>query len=118
MRMKKTVCVVCKKEKKGVRVEDDPVIDTIRRVKERLGISTGNVLVVCKECLPKAQEKRRRFERTAMTWGVLAVLMILLMLLISLSLQSVFFGILIAFFFTLFALSSYFPKVEKHGKET
>ncbi|MEM3555914.1 MAG: hypothetical protein QXF56_04320 [Candidatus Micrarchaeia archaeon] len=115
---RKTVCIVCQKEKKGLRVEDDPVIDTIRKIKEKLHASTGNTLVVCKECLPKAEEKRRRFERTAMTWGVLAVLMAVLLLLISFSIQSLLLAIVMGVVFMLLALVSYYPKVEKHGKET
>jgi len=116
--MKKTVCVVCKKEKKGVRVEDDPVIEAIRGIKERLNISKRNILVVCKECLPKAEEKRKRFERSVMTWGILAVLVAVLLLLISFSIQSLLLSVVTAVLFMLLALLSYFPKVEKHGKET
>jgi hypothetical protein len=116
--MKKTVCVVCGKEKKGVRVEEDPVIETIRSIKERLNISTKNTLVVCKECLPKAEEKRKRFERSVMTWGILAVLVAVLLLLISFSIQSFLLSIITALAFMLLSLLSYFPKVEKHGKET
>jgi hypothetical protein len=114
---KRSVCVVCRNEKKGMKIQDDPYLETIRKIKRKLGIAQENILVVCKDCLPKAEEKRRRFERTIMTWGVLATFIFVIFIVLSPTLQSFLLGIITAFFFMLFALSSYFPKVEKHGKE-
>ncbi|QLJ52215.1 MAG: hypothetical protein Sv326_0040 [Candidatus Fermentimicrarchaeum limneticum] len=113
----KSVCVVCRQEKKGERIEDDIYIETVRNIKRKLGIVQNNVLVVCKDCTQKAEEKRRRFERTLMTWSILAALVFVVFLFMSFSLNSILLGLVAAFFFILFAMTSYFPKVEKHGKE-
>jgi L-asparagine transporter-like permease len=115
--MKKSICIVCKKEKKGVKVEDDLYLEAIRKIKTRLNIARNNILVVCKDCLPKAQEKRRRFERTIMTWGVLATLLFVLLVLMSPTLQSIFLALIAGVFLILFSLISYFPRVEEHGRK-
>ncbi|NYZ78986.1 hypothetical protein H0N99_02460 [Candidatus Micrarchaeota archaeon] len=115
--MKKSVCIVCRKEKKGSMIEDDLYLETIRNIKNRLNIARNNTLVVCDECLPKAKEKRRRFERSLMTWTVLATLFFVMLVLISQTLQSIFFGLVAAVLFILFSLISYFPRVEEHGRK-
>ena len=114
--MKKSVCIVCKGEKKGDRVEDDIYIETMRKIKNRLNIATNNTLVVCNDCMQKAEEKRRRFERTLMVWGILATLIFVMFVLMSPTLLSIFLSLVaIAFFMLVAFLTSYFPKVEKHG---
>ncbi|MCX6775790.1 MAG: hypothetical protein NT130_03015 [Candidatus Micrarchaeota archaeon] len=118
--MKKSICIVCKGEKKGERVEDDIYIETMRKIKNRLHIAANNTLVVCNDCMQKAEEKRRRFERTLMTWGILATLIFVMLILISHSLMSLFLAIIVSIivalvFMSIAFLSSYFPKVEKHG---
>lgn len=113
--MKKPVCIVCRKEKKGSKVEDDLYLTTIRDIKNRLHIAKNNALVVCDECLPKAKEKRRRFERSLMIWTILATVFFVLLVIMAQTLQSVFFGIVIAIIFILFSLITYFPRVEEHG---
>jgi len=114
--MKKSICVVCKQEKKGDRVEDDIYLETVRKIKNALRVATNNTLVVCKDCIPKAEEKRRRFERTVMTWGILAALLFVMFMLMFPTLLSIFLSLVaIAFFMLIAFLTSYFPKVEKHG---
>jgi len=114
--MKKSVCIVCKGEKKGDRVEDDIYIETMRKIKNRLNIATNNTLVVCNDCTQKAEEKRRRFERTLMIWGILSALILVMFILMSPTLLSIFLSLVaIAFFMLVAFLTSYFPKVEKHG---
>ncbi len=113
--MKKSICIVCKKEKKGSRVENDLYLDTIRKIKNRLGIARNNTLVVCKDCLPKAEEKRKRFERTLMTWTILAILLFIMLVVMSQTLQAIFYGLALAVVFILFSLILYFPRVEEHG---
>jgi hypothetical protein len=115
--VKKSVCIVCRKEKKGSKVEDDLYLTTIRDIKNKLHIARNNTLVVCDECLPKAKEKRRRFERSLMTWTILAIAFFVLIVLIAQTLQSVFFGLVMAVLFVLFSLITYFPRVEEHGRK-
>jgi len=118
--MKKSICIVCKGEKKGNRVEDDMYIETMRKIKNRLHIATNNTLVVCNDCMQKAEEKRRRFERTLMIWGILATLFFVMLILISHNLMSLLLAVIVSIivalvFMSIAFLTSYFPKVEKHG---
>jgi hypothetical protein len=113
--MKKSICIVCREEKKGSKVEDDVYLDTIRKIKNKLNIAKNNTLVVCDDCLPKAKEKRRRFERTLAMWALLATLLFVMLVMISPSLMSVLLGLLAAVVFILFSLVLYFPRVEEHG---
>lgn len=116
--MARSICIVCKEEKKGTEIEDDAYLETIRRIKQKLNIAANNKLVVCKECMPAAVEKRRRFERTLMTWGILATLMFVMFILMSPTLFSFLLAVVVVVFFMLFALLfSYFPKVESHGRK-
>jgi len=114
---KRSICIVCKKERKGSKVEDDMYLETMRKIKGKLNVLRNNTLVVCDECLPKAEEKRRRFEGTIMTFGVLATLMFVTFIILSPSLFSLIIGIIVAVAFMLLSLLLYYPKVEKHGKE-
>jgi len=114
--MKKSICVVCKQEKKGDTVEDDIYLETMRKIKNKLNIAANNTLVVCKDCLPKAAEKRQRFERTITVWGILMALLFVMFILMSPTLMSIFLSLIAILFFMFIAfLTSYFPKVEKHG---
>jgi hypothetical protein len=113
--MKKSICVVCKEEKKGSKVEDDIYLDTLRKIKNKLNIAKNNTLVVCDDCLPKAREKRRRFERTLAMWALLATLMFVMLVVMSPTLESVFLGLVAVVIFVLFSLVLYFPRVEEHG---
>ena len=79
--MKKSICVICRQEKKGDKVEDDIYLETMRKIKNKLNIAANNTLVVCKDCLPKADEKRKRFERTIMVWGILMSLLFVMFML-------------------------------------
>ena len=64
--MVKRVCIVCEKEVKDndfVRVKDDVIITTIRKVKTLLRIVKNNELVVHQECEQEARKRRTQFER-------------------------------------------------------
>jgi hypothetical protein len=113
--MKKSVCVVCKNEKKGTPVEDDLYLDTIRNIKTKLNVAKNNKLVVCKDCLPQARDKRRRFERTFMMWAVLATVFFVMLVVMYPSLQSIFYGLVFVVIFILLSLLLYFPRVEEYG---
>jgi len=112
--MKKSICVICRQEKKGDKVEDDIYLETMRKIKNKLNIAANNTLVVCKDCLPKADEKRKRFERTIMVWGILMSLLFVMFMLMSPTLLSIFLSIVAIIFFMFIAfLTSYFPNIEK-----
>ena len=109
--MAKEVCIVCGQEKTGYPVEDDVVLSTLRAIKQRLGISTGNKLVVCKEDVEKAKEKRARFEKYLMWYGILAAAAFFIVLFSSSSLFVLLWAPIAALFVMLLALTMYYPKV-------
>ncbi len=77
------MCIICRQEKDGSPVLDDPYITTVRAIKTRLGVAAGNRLVVCKEDIPKWQEKRKRFERYVMWFAFLAFILFVSFILVS-----------------------------------
>lgn len=116
------VCFVCQKEQKpgqGTPVKDDIVIRAIRRIKKAFGISTGNVLVVCNNCLEESKKRRQKFERSLLTFGGLgAVLGVILLIAAILSgksliaiLQSLLLLVFLVVIFSLFSLLQYHPTV-------
>jgi fatty acid desaturase len=116
------VCFVCQKEQRsgqGTPVKDDIVIRAIRRIKKAFGISTGNVLVVCDNCLEESKKRRQKFERSLLTFGGLgAVLGVILLIASILSgksliaiLQSIILLVFLVVVFSLFSLLQYHPAV-------
>ncbi len=77
------MCIVCRQEKEGSPVLDDPYIKTVRAIKTRLGIAAGNRLVVCKEDIPKWREKRKRFEKYVMWFAFLSFVFFVSFILVS-----------------------------------
>ncbi|HII54255.1 hypothetical protein COT30_01975 [Candidatus Micrarchaeota archaeon CG08_land_8_20_14_0_20_49_17] len=59
-----TVCIICRKEVSGTLVKDDVVIETIRKIKKKLGMAKNNKLVVCQGCLEEWSSKRKKYEKT------------------------------------------------------
>lgn len=109
-RPESTVCIVCGNKVSGYSVQDDFVLSAIRKVKQKLGRSTGNTLVVCAADVKKAQEKRARFEKYAMWYGILAVALFFIMIFSSSSILSMFWGLLGAAFVLALSLTIYYPK--------
>lgn len=70
--MGRSICIICEKEKKGIPIKEDRVLGVIRAIKDRLGIAKHNKLYVCESCWPKYKEKRKKFEKSMMIWGVIA----------------------------------------------
>jgi len=109
--MQKEVCIVCGQERTGYPVKDDIVLATLRGIKQRLHISTGNKLVVCEEDVEKAQAKRARFEKYLMWYGILAAAVFFIILFSSSSPIALFWAAIAALFVMLLSLFSYYPKV-------
>jgi len=111
-RKAREVCIVCQKEKPGgYPVEEDPVLQSIRAAKTRLGMAQGNTLVVCKADLATAAQKRARFEKYLMWYGLLGAGFLLLSVLVSRSLASIALGLVGAAFVLLLSVAVYYPKV-------
>jgi predicted RND superfamily exporter protein len=112
---RKTICIICKKERKGARVLDDIVISNIRKIKQKFGIAQNNILVVCDECMPAYKQKRATFEKYFVVWAGLAFLILIFHLLVSPTLTGIAFSILLIILFSALSLIRYSPRVEKHG---
>jgi len=108
----KEICVVCAKRKKGYPVTDDAYIVAVRSLKEKLNMKTGNVLVVCEECVPKYKEKRARFEKYLAIHAFFALAGFLLALYLSPSLNGFLGGSAFALFVLVLSLLTYFPGAE------
>lgn len=117
MARRRVVCIVCRKHKKGYPVMDDVVIKSIRLVKERFGVASGNRLVVCKDCVQEYEKRRKRFTRYLAFHSLLAIVIVGLSALISFTIRSIVLSILLAAFVLLLSLLSYFPKAEIPGKD-
>ncbi len=105
-----TYCIMCAKQRQGLPVEDDHVLNALRWFKRNVTKNEQrNKLVVCKEDYPKYKRNRDKYVLRGMIFVSLGVLFMLLALIISLSM------IIPAFivFLLLCALSlmNYTPKV-------
>jgi hypothetical protein len=79
--MNMKICIFCEKDvegKEAVRVKEDQIIRSIRRVKKALRIAQMNELYVCKDDVKKHMERRRSFERAMLLASILAGIVILL----------------------------------------
>ena len=115
------VCIIDRKNKDGIPIQDDFVLSSIRKAKETLKVSTGNQLVVCKEHLEEARKRRGKFEKSLMASAGLGAIIGVILLLISIFsgrslvgiLQSI---VLLAFLVILMAslsLYQYFPALKE-----
>lgn len=112
----KKACIVCRQMKDGLPVAEDPVIGAIRKIKSRLGVAQGNILVVCEDDVEKALAKRSRFERYLMMLAFLAVVMFILVLLGSGSLLAgLLLGIVAACLVVALSFLIYYPGIEENA---
>ena len=112
------VCKICEKETAhGKRVEDDAVIQAIRKVKQALRIAKNNELMVCEGCLEVYSKKREKYERNLVMHVIIAALVLLAFIMLPLftsgfSLWSVILGLLLAALVVALSTFSHTPKIE------
>ena len=109
---RKQICIICQKEGKGYRVFDDIFINFVRSVKQKLGISTNNLLVVCKDCVPEHKKRRASFEKNLMQYAAFGAVLGVIFLLISRSLQGLVMALLLALIVASLAVFQYHPASE------
>ena len=110
--MQKTYCIICGKERKGIAVEDDFVLDSIRWFKRNVTKNErNNKLVVCKECYAKYAPARRKFESRKRLYLALGVIFATLNLIIDRSLVSILVSALILLLLYALAFLSYVPRI-------
>ncbi len=84
MGQRKSVCIICGKEKEGLEVQDDYVIKAIRWLKRNVTKNEkGNRLVVCRDCYPKYREMRKNYEKRLRQNIALGVIFLVLLLIFS-----------------------------------
>ena len=110
------VCIICSNEKDGSAVQDDAVINSIRAVKQRLGMAKNNTLVVCKDCMDAYAAKRKKYERDLVTHVVIAGVVLVIFVLAPIlttgfSITSVVVGILLAAIIIGLSVFSYSPRL-------
>lgn len=105
-------CIVCTKDSRGVDVVDDAVIQFIRRFKQKFRVATGNRLVVCGECVPEQEKRRKRFEQSLITNGGLGLVIALVLGLLG-GLNGVVLGVAFLAFLLCFSLLAYWPATVK-----
>ncbi len=116
------VCIICQKETTGgYPVEDDAVIATIRKIKQKLGVAKNNELVVMEECLPEHKKKRERYEKNLVMHVVIAGIVLVVFIVLPIisagfSLPAVLLGLLLAAFIVGLSVFNHWPKVAAaHG---
>lgn len=112
--MGKRYCIVCGKEKKGIEIGDDYVLDSIRWFKRNVTKNEArNVLVVCKDCYSVYKKGRKKYESRQRLYVALGIVFVIMMIYIGgLSIQAILISIAILILFYLFSLLSYTPKIE------
>ena len=118
---RKSICIVCGKEKEGREIEEDIVVRGIRLIKRKLNIERGNILVVCDECLEEAKKRRQKFEKGLFTWGAIGgILGIILIISSALAgglgriISSFIFLLILIVVFVCLSFYQYFPKVKEY----
>ncbi len=108
-----TYCIICGKEKPGLPVKNDFVLDTLRWLKKNVTRDVqGNKLVVCKEDYNTYQKNYNSYRSRQTIYLVLGVLLFLLYSFISFSLLHILFGLGVIAFLFLMSLLSYSPQLD------
>ncbi len=109
---RKSYCIICGAEKKGLEVQDDWELGAIRWFKRNVTKNEkGNRLVVCRECYPKYEASRGKFESRQKLYIALGAIFAVLSLVLSPSLTSVLLAVSIMLIMLALSLLSYTPKI-------
>jgi predicted nucleic acid-binding Zn ribbon protein len=110
------ICIVCHNEGRGgYIVQDDVVMGTIRKAKQRFGVAQNNELVVHEECFEEHRKKRERFERDLAMHFVFAAIVLIVFIVLPIfaggfSITSVFLGLLLGMLIVGLSILHYWPK--------
>jgi hypothetical protein len=106
------VCIVCREEKDGSAVKDDPVITTIRGVKTRLGFASNRRLVVCDDCREEHRRRRQDFEKRLVQYGGIGLIILVGLFILTQTLNALLIGVFFLLILLLFSLVQYHPALE------
>ncbi len=115
------VCIICQKGISGnaAKVKNDGVIDAIRKIKNALKVAQNNELYVCNADMQAYADRRKKFEKDVVAYGVLALAVVIM--LVGLPLLGGKFDIIVLIYslllgtivFVLGAMIKYVPAIEK-----
>ncbi len=110
--MQKSYCIVCAKERKGIPVEDDLVLGTVRWFKTNVTRNErNNRLVVCRDCYLKYVAARKKFESRQKLYVAFGAILAGMNLLLSQSLLSLLVSMFIFLLLFTFSMLSYMPRI-------
>lgn len=119
--MKKTACIICGKEKKGLAVNEDFVLETIRWFKTNVSKNVkGYSLVVCNECTNNYRKLRKKYTRRRALYVAIGVLFTIVLTVASNG-RTIFaplYGIGLTIILYLMSLLSYMPALKNESEET
>ncbi len=117
--MGKSFCIVCEKQKDGIDVQDDLVLDSIRWFKTNVTHNErNNRLVVCRGCYVSYKSKRARFESRRRIYLILGFVFVALFVVVSPGLSSALVGAGLFVLFWLFSLLNYTPRINIKNQRT
>ncbi|MCL5239056.1 MAG: hypothetical protein M1286_01110 [Candidatus Marsarchaeota archaeon] len=110
--MQKSYCIVCGEERRGIPVEDDFVLGSIRWFKRNVTKNErNNKLVVCRSCYPKYISGRKKFESRQKLYIAFGVIFASLNLFISATIYSVLVSVAVLLLLFAFSFLSYTPRI-------
>ncbi len=120
--MRKSYCIVCGNERDGIEIKEDHVIKAVRWFKTNITRNeVNNRLVVCKECYPKYEKARHRYQSRRIMYTALGVIFAVLSLAVSPRLETLAVAVLVIALLYALSYLSYMPslviRVEK-GRST
>ncbi len=103
---------MCGKERNGIEIRNDRVIDAIRWMKKTvLHKESSNRLVVCKDCYENYKKAKKRFDSRRRIYLILGIIFALLIIIGSVSVWGVILGIVVLGLIYAFSFFSYIPSL-------
>ena len=108
------MCIICGKEKTGLPVKDDYILQSIRWIKTNITHNVKNYkLVVCKDDFLAYQKKRDGFERKEIIYGAVGIVFLIALVITSEgNIGAVFVGLGVTLGLLALSHVSYIPAVE------
>ncbi len=108
-----TYCIICGKQKNGIAIKDDRILDALRWFKKNVTRDEkGNKLVVCKEDYPAYRKRRDKYTSRQTLYVAIGVIFMILGLAASLSLSTLALGVLVIAVLYLLSLINYIPALD------
>ncbi|MHB1830046.1 MAG: hypothetical protein ACYCO0_01505 [Candidatus Micrarchaeaceae archaeon] len=108
--MKATYCIICGKQKHGIPIKNDRVLEAIRWFKRNVTKNEkGNNLAICRECYPEYRKRRDRYTSRQAIYVIMGVIFLILGAAIQFKASTVMVGILLLIALYGLSLLNYTP---------